>query len=71
MHVKSEYINTCPRAHSKNPFITAYMKSILLAKDTIVGQWSECTWDKSKLNIEALVYDDEVNTLAPMHPIHI
>jgi hypothetical protein len=56
---------------TENPFITAYMKSILSARDTIGRQWSECTWDKKNLNIEAAASADEVNTLNPIFPIHI
>ena len=52
---------------TENPFIKEYMKSIQPARDTISAQWSECSRDKSNLNIEAPASNDEVNTLAPLH----
>jgi hypothetical protein len=52
---------------SKNPFIDAYMKSIQPARDIISGQWSECIWDQTNLNIEPPACEDEVNAL----PFHI
>ncbi len=43
-----------------NPFIEAYRASIQPAIDSINGQWSDCTWDKSNLIIEAPTHADEV-----------
>jgi hypothetical protein len=56
---------------TKNPFITPYMKSILSARDTIGRQWSECTWDKNHLGINAPASADEVKNLVPMIHMHI
>ncbi len=51
----------------ENPFITAYIQSIQLAKDGITGQWKECVWDQKNLNIELPATTREVwvpNTLS-------
>ena len=45
---------------SKNPFITAYMTSIRLARDIITAQWRDRSWDKKNLNIEQPTFEDEV-----------
>ena len=43
-----------------NPFIDAYLGSIKKARDVITDQWSESTWDKKKLEIQAPSTSDEV-----------
>jgi hypothetical protein len=47
-----------------NPLIDAYFKSIQKARDTIAGQWRECTWGKKSLNVHAPATTDEVITLS-------
>jgi len=43
-----------------NLFIDAYIGSIKKARDMITGQWSECTWAKKNLDIQAPTTCDEV-----------
>jgi hypothetical protein len=43
-----------------NPFIKAYNGSIKKARDLITGQWSDCIWDKTTLDIQAPTTRDEV-----------
>ena len=43
-----------------NPFIEAYNGSIKKARDLIIGQWSECIWDNTTLDIQASTTRDEV-----------
>ncbi len=42
------------------PFIKAYNGSIKKARDLITGQWSECIWDRTTLEIQATTTRDEV-----------
>ena len=54
-------------ADDDNPFISAYIQNIQLAKDVITGQWKECVWDQKNLNIELPARTHEVwmiNTLS-------
>ncbi len=45
---------------ANNPFIDAYFTSIQKARDTIVGQWRECTWDHKFWDIRAPATSAEV-----------
>jgi hypothetical protein len=45
-----------------NPLIDTYRGSIQQARDTMCGQWRECTWDKKNLDIQAPATNEEVIT---------
>jgi hypothetical protein len=45
---------------TNNPFINAYLGSIQKPRDTIAGQWRECTWDKKSLDVRDPATIDEV-----------
>ncbi len=49
---------------ANNPLIDAYFESIQKARDTIAGQWRECTWDKKGLDVQAPATTDEVITMS-------
>ena len=48
------------RNDANNPFIDAFFTSIQNARDTIAGQWRECTWDKKALDIQCPATSAEV-----------
>jgi hypothetical protein len=60
LHGSSTTSARTPIEANKNPFISAYMRSIQPARDTICGQWRECAWDEKNLIIEAPATSEEV-----------
>ncbi len=60
LHGSSTTSARTPIEANKNPFISAYMRSIQPARDTTCGQCRECAWDEKNLIIEAPATSEEV-----------